>query len=95
MKIAVIGSGSWGTAMAVLLAKKDYNIYLWSWQQEETDRLNKDRENKEFLPGINLPENITCSHDIKLCVDGADLRSQLRQAALQLYVLLCWAQLLL
>lgn len=73
MKIAVIGSGSWGTAMAVLLAKKDYNIYLWSWQQEETDRLNKDRENKEFLPGINLPENITCSHDMKQCVDGADL----------------------
>lgn len=73
MKIAVIGSGSWGTAVALLLAKKDYDIYLWSWKQEETDRLNRDRENKEFLPGSKFPENIICSHDMGFCVDGAEL----------------------
>ena len=61
MKIAVIGSGSWGTAASVLLAKHNADIYLWSWQQSETDRLNRDRENKEFLPGIILPENIICT----------------------------------
>ena len=73
MKIAVIGSGSWGTAVAVTFAKKNYEIYLWSWQQDETDKLNRDRENKEFLPGIKLPQNITCSHDIKKCVENADI----------------------
>lgn len=73
MKIAVIGSGSWGCAAAILLAKKGYDIYLWSWQQEETDRLAQDRENKLVLPGKKFPDNITCSHDIGLCVKDADL----------------------
>ncbi len=73
MKIAVIGSGSWGTAMAVLLANKGNNVYIWSWQQEETDRLNRDRENKEFLPGINLSQNIVCSHSMAECIKGADV----------------------
>ncbi len=73
MKIAVIGSGGWGTAVAVMLAKKGYDIWLWSWVQDETDRLNRDRENKEFLPGVPLPDNITCSHDAQKCVVNADL----------------------
>lgn len=73
MKIAVIGSGSWGTAIAVLLANKGNDVYMWSWQQAETDRLNRDRENKEFLPGIKLSENITCSHDMKECINGAEV----------------------
>lgn len=73
MKTAVIGSGSWGTAIAVLLAEKGNNVYLWSWIQEETDRLNADRENKEFLPGIKLPENIVCTHDMGECISGADV----------------------
>ncbi len=73
MKISVIGSGSWGTAVAVLLANKGYDVYLWSWQQEETDRLNSDRENKRYLPEIKFPENIICSHDMGACVNGAEL----------------------
>lgn len=73
MKIAVIGSGGWGTAIAILLAKKGYGVYLWSWIQEETDRLNRDRENKEFLPGVKFPDNIICSHDMGECVNGAEL----------------------
>lgn len=73
MKIAVIGSGSWGTAIAVMLAHRGFNVYLWSWIQEESDRLAKDRENKEFLPDIPFPENITCTHDIASCTQDADL----------------------
>lgn len=73
MKIAVIGSGSWGTANAVMLAKRGFRVGLWSWIKEETDRLNRDRENKEFLPGIELPEEIVCTHDMALCVKNADL----------------------
>ena len=73
MKIAVIGSGGWGTAIAVMLAKRGHNVYLWSWIQEETDRLNRDRENKEFLPEVKFPENIYCTHDMGECVNDAEL----------------------
>lgn len=73
MKIAVIGSGSWGTAVAVLLANKNYDVYLWSWKQEETDTLNSDRENKKYLPEIKFPHNIICSHDMGECVNEAEL----------------------
>lgn len=73
MKIAVIGSGSWGCASAILLANKGYSVYLWSWKQEETDRLCADRENKDVLPGKHFPDNIICSHDMGFCVSGADL----------------------
>lgn len=54
MKIAVIGSGGWGTAIAILLSSRGHNVYLWSWIQEETDRLKKDRENKEFFAGSEI-----------------------------------------
>ncbi len=73
MKTAVIGSGGWGTAISLLLASKGNDVYLWSWQQEETDRLNKDRENKEFLPGISFPDNIFCTHNMCECVEDAEV----------------------
>ena len=73
MKIAVIGSGGWGTAIAQLLAEKGNDIYMWSWKQEETDRLNRDRENKEFLPGIKLSDCIICSHDMEECIKNSSV----------------------
>ena len=73
MKIAVIGSGSWGTAIAVMLASRGHNVYLWSWIQEETDRLASDRENKEFLPYIKFPDTIYCTHDMQECTENAEL----------------------
>lgn len=73
MKIGVIGSGGWGTALAILLAEKGNDVYLWSWIEEETERLCRDRENKEFLPGVKLPDNIVCTHDMELCIKGAEV----------------------
>lgn len=73
MKIAVIGSGSWGTAIAVLLAKKGYDVYLWSWKEEESAALCRDRENREFLPGIMLPDNIICTNVMADCTEGAEV----------------------
>lgn len=73
MKIAVIGSGSWGSAVAVLLASKGYDVWLWSWQLAESERLASLRENKEYLPGVALPENIVCSNDMGACVQDAGL----------------------
>ena len=70
-KIAVIGSGSWGTAMAVHLAKIGHTIDLWSWKKEESETLEKHHENKEFLPGVKIPENVNFTYDIS-CVKGKD-----------------------
>ncbi|MBE7037975.1 MAG: NAD(P)H-dependent glycerol-3-phosphate dehydrogenase [Ruminococcaceae bacterium] len=71
-KITVVGSGSWGTAIAVLLNDKGYNVTLWSWKQEECDAIQNDGENKEFLPGIKIDEKIKLTSDIS-CVADKDL----------------------
>lgn len=73
MKIAVIGSGGWGTAIAILLSSRGHDVYLWSWIQEETDRLSRDRENKEFLPNVKFPDTIYCTHDMQKCTENAEL----------------------
>lgn len=70
--IAVIGSGSWGTAISVLLESLGHGVTLWSWQREECVRLARDRENKEFLPGIPLGSGISCTDDIA-CIKGKEL----------------------
>ena len=63
-KVAVVGSGGWGTALSVLLADKGYDVKLWSYFKEESEELAKTRENR-FLPGVKLPDNIECSHDLE------------------------------
>ena len=64
MNIAIIGSGSWGVALAVHLASLGHNIKIWSFMEEERDIINNERKCK-FLPGLNLPENIQCSTDFE------------------------------
>ena len=71
-KISVIGSGSWGTAIAVLLALKGFDVKLWSYLKEESDNLIKYRENKPFLPGIILPDSITCSNSLEFCINDSE-----------------------
>ena len=58
--IAIIGSGSWGVALAVHLAKLGNNVKIWSFLEEERDIINNEKKCK-FLPGLELPENIYCS----------------------------------
>lgn len=71
--IAVIGSGSWGTAASLLLARQGHHIRLWSYFKEEAEALARDRENKRFLPGVRLPDAIACSNELDWCVQGAEL----------------------
>lgn len=70
--IVVVGSGSWGTAISVLLAKKGHNLTLWSWKEEESNAIARNKENKEFLPGVILPENVSYTSDIS-CVENKDI----------------------
>lgn len=70
--VTVIGSGSWGVALAIHLAKKGHNIKVWSFDKEEADIINMQRKCK-FLPGIDLPENIECFTDMETAVKGSDI----------------------
>ncbi|PIE89874.1 MAG: glycerol-3-phosphate dehydrogenase [Acidobacteria bacterium] len=72
-KIAVIGAGSWGTAIANLLAKKGLTIHLWAFEQEVVESINTQRENKVFLPGIDLSHNLLCDSNLKKTVSDKDL----------------------
>ncbi len=70
-KVAIFGAGSWGTALAILLAGKGYRIALWGHLREEIEALSRDRENRAFLPGLPLPEGVSPEYDISLAVADA------------------------
>lgn len=69
--IAIIGSGSWGTALGIHLAKLGHNVKIWSFSQEECDLMNKERKCK-FLPNVEIPEGIFCTTSYKEAIDGTD-----------------------
>lgn len=72
-KIGVIGAGSWGTALAVLLHKNGHEITVWSKFQSEIDMLNTEREHKDKLAGVKLPKDMMFTTDLESSVKGMDL----------------------
>ena len=70
--ICIIGSGSWGCALAIHAAKMGHNVKIWSFAQEEANLINKERKCM-FLPMATMPENIYCTTDIKEAVEGSNL----------------------
>lgn len=73
LKIGVVGAGSWGTALANLLALKGYQIDLWVFEPEVKDQMVAVRENRMFLPGFTLSENLEPTNDIETAVSDKDL----------------------
>ena len=71
--IGVIGAGSWGTALANLLAEKGFSIDLWVYEEEVKDQILQHRENKVFLPDISLSPNLNPTNDLSLAAAGKDL----------------------
>ncbi len=71
MKIAVIGAGSWGTALAVLIANGEREISLWGRSPELMTQLKHDRENRRYLTGIKLPEQIDPTHNLVQALEDA------------------------
>lgn len=57
-KIAVIGAGSWGTALAMVLADNSHEVRLWSHNDSQVEEINRFHTNKKYLPGIQIPETI-------------------------------------
>jgi len=73
MRIAVLGAGSWGTTLAIVLAENSHRVSLWSYREEDAGRIRATRENPDFLPGIQIPPSIAVSSDIDAAVDGAGM----------------------
>lgn len=69
--IAIIGSGSWGMALAICLANNGHNVKVWSFCEEEKELINNDKKCK-FLPGVEIPDNITCSTDFEETISDTE-----------------------
>ena len=69
--IAIIGSGSWGVALAIHLAKLGNKIKLWSFSEEEKDLINNEKKCK-FLPNAVIPDGIECTTSYEDAIDGSD-----------------------
>ncbi len=64
-KVVVLGAGSWGTALALVLAKKGYQVHLWGRDKEKVEQIKLLKENVPYLPGVFLPDNIEATDDLE------------------------------
>ncbi|MEW8052228.1 MAG: NAD(P)H-dependent glycerol-3-phosphate dehydrogenase [Candidatus Thiodiazotropha sp.] len=69
--IAVLGAGSWGTALAILLSGNGHRVRLWGHLREEIEALIRDRENKQYLPGVGFPPSLHPEIDLYKALRGA------------------------
>ena len=72
MRTAIIGAGGWGTALAGLWAKDGRQIVLWGHNADRIARMQKTRENSDYLPGLQLPDSVQITSELGDCAD-ADL----------------------
>jgi glycerol-3-phosphate dehydrogenase (NAD(P)+) len=72
-RIAILGGGSWGTALAIVLdrAHKTHQISLWVRDASLAESMQRDRENKTYLPGHKLPEKVHVTHDAAVALENA------------------------
>lgn len=70
--VAVLGSGSWGTALAVHLGRTGHRTILWGIETDELVAMTRDRVNARYLPGVRLPDRVEIEHDFERAVAEAD-----------------------
>ena len=73
MKITVLGAGSWGTTLALVLLGNGHDVTLWGYTQDQVDLMREKHENPEFLPGVPLPPNLKFSSDIEAASESRDM----------------------
>lgn len=73
VRVGVMGAGSWGTALALLLDSNGHDVTVWSISQEEVDLLNSKREHEKKLPGVKIPESIKFTSNMQEAIEGMDV----------------------
>ena len=72
MKIAILGAGAWGTALAIHLTPR-HQVTLWSRNPDQVQRMGQERENRRYLPGCSLPPALKLESDLSSVCPAADL----------------------
>ena len=72
-RLAIIGGGSWGTALSIVLAPRFSGIRLWVYEQELAARMRLSRENDVYLPGFAIPSNVDVVAELEPALDGAGI----------------------
>ncbi len=73
MKVAVLGAGSWGTTLADLLARAGHEARIWGNVRADLDQMEAERENRKFLPGIELHDGVKVQPQLEAALDGAGI----------------------
>jgi glycerol-3-phosphate dehydrogenase (NAD(P)+) len=71
-KISVLGAGSWGTALAILLAKNGHEVMLWGRESESMRAMQRDRFNADYLPNITFPESLCATPDFSMALSFSE-----------------------
>jgi glycerol-3-phosphate dehydrogenase (NAD(P)+) len=72
-KLAIIGGGSWGTALAIVLAPRFERVTLWVYESDLAARISQSRVNDVFLPGFTLPDKVQTTTELTVALDRADI----------------------
>jgi len=72
-RIGVIGGGSWGTAISILLSEKGYDVKLWLFEKDLAERINKNRINDIYLSGFRIPDSVSITTSLREASEGMDL----------------------
>jgi glycerol-3-phosphate dehydrogenase (NAD(P)+) len=73
VKVAVLGAGSWGTALALVLEQNHHQVTCWSFEQEDLVNIRNTGENKRFLPDVRIPTSIAFTHSLEECLSQTQL----------------------
>jgi glycerol-3-phosphate dehydrogenase (NAD(P)+) len=74
-EIAIVGAGAWGTALSIVLGRKEHQhrVRLWAYEKEVCESIRVDRVNSFFLPGQRIPDSVSVSGDLPEVLDGAEI----------------------
>jgi glycerol-3-phosphate dehydrogenase (NAD(P)+) len=71
--LAIIGAGSWGTALAIALAPRFPRVHLWAYERDLAERMRTSRENDLYLPGFRLPDHVEIGSELPAAIEKADI----------------------
>jgi glycerol-3-phosphate dehydrogenase (NAD(P)+) len=73
MRVTLLGAGSWGTALSIVLSDNGHDVVLWEFDADQAERVSEERTNRKFLPGIELPSSVSVTSAIDAALERAEL----------------------